>query len=161
MEANVLKWAVKAQNRPPLDSFTAELRRRMLFAFDRWQRRAFPAPRPDQTELGRRVARRVKRDEPYTQTGVAGWLAGKIPREPESALELAEELGFEPGWLYFNKGPVPEGFKEARAAMIAQERQKVADAPKKKPTAPDTAKRKTRGRLAIDEDEVIRKRGDA
>lgn len=124
MEANVLKWAVKPQIYAIVDTFTDELRRRMAFAFDRWQRNEFPE-RPDQTELGKRVAGRIGREKTYTQTAVAGWLAGKIPREPEGANALSEELTLEPGWLYFGKGKEPDGWKEARAAMLAHEK-KVA-----------------------------------
>lgn len=131
MEANVLTLAVKPQNRV---TFTDELKRRMTFAFDRWQRRHFPKS-PDQTELGRRVAEKTKRAQPYTQTAVAGWLAGKMPRDPEASDALATELGFEPGWLYFNRGDAPDGWKEARAQMIAHDKLGARGKPSKQKRA--------------------------
>jgi hypothetical protein len=94
----------------------------MAFAFDRWQKQARFPDRLDQTELGRRVAARSDRKEPYTQSAVAGWLAGKIPREAIAADALASELGQEPGWLYFDRGDAPAGWKEARVELIAHDR---------------------------------------
>lgn len=122
MEANVLKWAVKPQIYAIVDTFTDDLRRRMTFAFNRWRRSEFPEDL-DQTELGRRVADAIKRKKgAYTQTAVAGWLLGKIPRDPGAAGALSEELGLEPGWLYFGRGDEPVGWKEALSAMLAHEK---------------------------------------
>lgn len=83
----------------------------MSFAFARWQSLSYP-DKPNQTDLGNRVGKRVNRT--YTQTAVAGWLAGKAPRELEAMDALATELEVHPGWLYFERGDAPPGWDEAR-----------------------------------------------
>lgn len=125
MEANVLNGTVKAQywQLMPTD-FTAEFRHRMAFAFEKWRQRErrFPEDPPSQTELGRRVAVRIRRGDAYTQSAVAGWLDGNMPRELEAADALATELKQEPNWLYFARGEAPAGFAEMRAQLIAHDR---------------------------------------
>lgn len=86
---------------------------RAHWAFWKLQQRFYPEDLT-QSDLGSRVARRVRRPENYTQTAVAGWFAGAIPRELETMTALARELGVDEIWLYFNRGEPPAGWEEER-----------------------------------------------
>ena len=59
----------------------------------------------------------------FVQSTAAGWLRGVIPKDRETMLAIAAELGFDPGWLYFHPDSV--------APMDA----KAADADLRKPAA--------------------------
>ena len=108
---------------------------RAHWAFWKLQNSAYPEEFT-QTDLGVAVARRVKRPTSYTQTSVAGWLSGAIPRELETAVALARELGLDEIWLYFNRGEAPEGWEEEKHRFPA------SDTPERK--LPPAGRRKTR-----------------
>lgn len=99
---------------------------RARWAFHRLQ---FPES-VSQSELGDRVGKRVKRT--FTQTAVAGWLSKSLPRDLETQVAWARELGVTPGWLYFNEGMAPAGY--------ADPEQKTSKLPK----APETPAADTR-----------------
>lgn len=79
---------------------------RAKWAFWRLQH---PSP-VTQSELGVRVGKRVKRT--FTQTAVAGWLSRSLPRDLETQVALALELGVTASWLYFKEGIAPAGWVE-------------------------------------------------
>jgi transcriptional regulator with XRE-family HTH domain len=82
-----------------------------------------------QTELGRAVGARVGRL--YKQPTVADWLSGSLPRDVASMIALAQELGVDPGWLYFgeaSKAPAPGDVPATQAAR--QGTAMLQDAPK-------------------------------
>lgn len=86
---------------------------RAHWAFWKLQQKSYPED-VTQSDLGVRVAKRVERPTSYTQTAVAGWLSGAIPRELETMSALARELGVDEIWLYFNRGAAPAGWEEER-----------------------------------------------
>ena len=66
----------------------------------------------ENSEIGRRVAEKMGREEPYRSQSVGRWL-----EESEPGLDvivgLAEVLGVDPGWLAFgeaSKAPAPSGY---------------------------------------------------
>ena len=93
---------------------------RAHWAFWKLQQEAYPEEFT-QSDLGARVARRVKRATAYTQTAVAGWLSGALPREFETMVALARELGLDEIWLYFSRGEAPAGWKEERHRFPASQ----------------------------------------
>lgn len=61
-----------------------------------------------QEQLAERVAKRLGRT--LTQAAGQGWLAGSVPRDLETMAALADELGVDTNWLYFERGVAPAGW---------------------------------------------------
>lgn len=80
---------------------------RVGFGFWRLNQRAYPNE-VTQTVLAERVAARAGRS--YSQTAASGWLSGRVPREIGAMDALAVELDLDHNWLYFKRGPAPQGF---------------------------------------------------
>jgi hypothetical protein len=58
----------------------------------------------DQAELGRLVAQREGRKQPYRQPSVSLWFKGSVPEVP-ALMALASVLGVRAGWLLFGEEP--------------------------------------------------------
>ena len=90
-----------------------EYAERAAWALWRLQRGGFPGDAGlSQTQLGAQVAKRVGRKTPFSQATVRGWLEGSVPRDFETQKALADELGVDEIWLYFNRGEPPQGWRE-------------------------------------------------
>lgn len=90
-----------------------EYAERAAWALWRLQRGGFPGDAGlSQTQLGAQVAKRVGRKTPFSQATVRGWLEGSVPRDFETQKALADELGVDEIWLYFNRGEPPQGWLE-------------------------------------------------
>ena len=69
-----------------------------------------------QDEVARRVGRAVRRT--FTQSTAQRWFAGGLPRDTRTGVALANELGVDPGWLYFggaSGAPAPNDWRDANA----------------------------------------------
>lgn len=82
-------------------------RRRVNHAFLGLQQREAPT-KIRQEDLAARVGERI--GKPLTQAAGQGWLAGSVPRDLETMEALADELGVDTNWLYFERGPAPPGW---------------------------------------------------
>lgn len=81
--------------------------RRLHHAFLGLKQKEAPAT-ITQEELAIRVGKRLGRS--LTQAAGQGWLAGSVPRNLETMEALADELGVDTNWLYFERGPAPAGW---------------------------------------------------
>lgn len=80
---------------------------RIGFAFLALQQRERPNG-VTQEQLAARVGRRIGKT--LTQAASQGWLTGSIPRDLTTMTALADELGVDAGWLYFDRGNAPAGW---------------------------------------------------
>lgn len=85
--------------------------RRINHAFLGLLQREAPA-KITQEQLAERVGKRIGRT--LTQAAGQGWLAGSVPRDLDTMAALADELGVDTNWLYFERGQSPVGWEEAR-----------------------------------------------
>lgn len=59
-----------------------------------------------QERLAERVSKRLKLEEPLTQSAVSRWFRGAVPRDLATIVAIAELLQVDPGWLAF--GPASQ-----------------------------------------------------
>jgi transcriptional regulator with XRE-family HTH domain len=106
-----------------------EFRRRVHHAFLGLQQREAPA-KITQEQLAERVGKRLGRV--LTQAAGQGWLAGSVPRELETMAALADELGVDTNWLYFERGQAPAGWTvETRKLPPANTQRRRITTPRK------------------------------
>ena len=86
---------------------SSAFQRRLHHAFLGLKQKEAPAT-ITQAELAHRVGKRLGRS--LTQAAGQGWLAGSVPRDLETMEALADELGVDTNWLYFERGPAPPGW---------------------------------------------------
>lgn len=51
--------------------------------------------------LAEAVSRKLKLEEPLSQSAVSRWFRGSVPRDVAAVVAIAELLGVDPGWLLF------------------------------------------------------------
>lgn len=91
-------------------AYADEVAGRILEAFaDRQARAKTRRERYTQADLGRGVAKRLRRTEDFAQPTVARWMAKDSPALPDDQVPtlraIAEELGVSEEWLVLGKGP--------------------------------------------------------
>src|SRR6185312_8864442 len=98
-----------------------------------------------QDEVARRVGRAVRRT--FTQSTAQRWFAGGLPRDTRTGVALANELGVDPGWLYFggaSGAPAPNDWRDANAEDGGVSA--VAEGPRADPLGPSEGRRPSRRR---------------
>lgn len=101
-----------------------DYRHRLQWAWRLLQQREIPR-RVTQTEVVSRVSRRLGGRAFSYPTGSRWFTAGDVPRELDVQIALAEELGVDPGWLYYgpySAAPAPAGYVAPGDQVTARER---------------------------------------
>lgn len=95
--------AKKAVSQESANPYKRDLAERIATAFKEYNAKAKRGSEIGQDDLGRLVARRMKRSAPFTQAAVSGWMNVEKPSAPNNPTlrAIAEVLDVDLLWLTF------------------------------------------------------------